>query len=495
MKAKSNSLKLNKKKNLPLTGHEKKLIIIFNILLFLITLNYGMLRVMKDTKMLDKANSDFTSFVKLWFIIPFMVFFKFIYDTLARYVGRNNMFYWLVGIFTTFFITYYFFLQNFEGTPPGAKDKNTPYIDILRYIWPIVAFYVMAETWGTYMLSVSFWSLANRVMSNQQAKRFYTTLSIGAAIATFLAGVASYFIKNGDFLIWVILGCNVFLVGSYYYLMRDMKENAALYPQLALKKRKSKLGFFASIKALVTSEDAAYLGLILILVLGYGMGINFFETVYKQRAKATGIAKGDKGYVGEILSMQLMAIGVISLLLVFGAHYIKKQGWRFTASVVPVVLGVGTLIFFGVCYWFGTDIDIATSHALVLLGMGVVAIVKASKYVFFDTTKEQTYKVSSEETQNTGKSAVDGVGSRFSKAISSGTVGIIMTVFGGNDILPHTNLVGFLLLLVLAVWLIAVGALSKRYGKRLDDYEAKKAKEKAQKKMAIQPVEPPKVQA
>ena len=483
MKKKPSNFKLNQKHNTPLTKHEEKLIVVFNILLFFITLNYGMLRVMKDTKILGKANSDFTSFVKLWIIIPFMIFFKYVYDTLAKQVGRNNMFYWLVGIFSSFFVLYSFFLKDFETTPPDPK-KGT-YIEIMRHIWPIVCFYVMAETWGTYMLSVSFWSLANRVMSNQQAKRFYTTLSIGAAIATFMAGIVAYFVKNGSFLIWFILGCNVLLVATYNYLMEDMRINAKAYPKLASKKRKSKLGFFDSIKALCTSEDAAYLGLILILVLGYGMGINFFETVYKQLAKSTGIAKGDKDYVQKIMSTQLMVIGGFSFCLVFGASYIKKHGWRFTASVVPVVLGIGTVIFFGAYRWKGSQLDLATKEHLVYLGLVVVAIVKGSKYVFFDTTKEQTYKVSSEETQNTGKSAVDGVGSRFSKALSSGTVGIIMTLGGGSDILPHINIVGFCLLTVIAVWLIAVGVLSGRYEKRLEAYEIAKAKHGKQSKAAL----------
>lgn len=484
MKVKPNNLKLGQIKNPPLTSHEKKLIIIFNIMLFLITFNYGMLRVMKDAKILRKAHSHFISFVKLWVVIPFMFFFKFIYDTLARLVGKDNMFYWLVGWFTLFFLTYNVFADQFiSEVPEGTKS----YWVICTNVWPIVFFYVMAETWGTYMLSVSFWSLANRTMSNQQAKRFYTTLSLGAAIATFLAGLFMIIIPNMEDLIWGVLGLNLVLVGVYYYFRRDVKLNPTLYAHNTTKKKKKKLGFFASIKALFTSKDAAYLGLILALVMGYGMGINFFEVVYKQLAKDAGKAfyPNDKAaanlYTKTMLAYQLMVIGVLSAGLVFGASFVKKRGWRFTASVVPGCLGIGCVVFFGACYWKGQAIDPNTMHYLVWFGLCIVAIVKGSKYVFFDTSKEQTYKVSSEETQFTGKSAVDGVGSRLSKGTSSLIVQVIVYITGANSILAYKGIVGACLLIVLAIWLWAVGALSKRYEKRLHTYEAEKKKKKTAK--------------
>lgn len=473
MKVKSNNLKLSKKQYPPLTGHEKKLIIIFNMLLFLITFNYGMLRVMKDAKILKKANSDFISNIKLFVVLPFMFIFKFIYDTLARCVGKDNMFYWLVGFFTLFFLGYNLLGDQFISEIP---EGNASTWVVYTKIWPIVCFYVMAETWGTYMLSVSFWSLANRTMSNQQAKRFYTTLSLGAAIATLLAGLCMIMINDKENLIWGILFLNLVLVGVYYYFRRDVKLNPTLYAHNTTKKKKKKLGFFASIKALVTSKDSAYLGLILALVMCYGMEINFFEIVYKQVVKDTGKALGSDSYVKTMLALQLIMIGVVSGGLVFLAPFVKKRGWRFTASVVPVCLGIGCIGFFGVCYWKGQAMDKDTLWYVSAFGLCIVAMVKGSKYVFFDTSKEQTYKVSSEETQFTGKSAVDGVGSRVSKATSSGIITFIRYMTGITSILDYKGVVGCLLMIVLAIWLWAVGALSKRYEKRLYAYEVEKEK-------------------
>ncbi|MEM9569553.1 MAG: Npt1/Npt2 family nucleotide transporter [Bacteroidota bacterium] len=481
MKVKSNNLNLSKKQYPPLTGQDKKLIIIFSIMLFLITFNYGMLRVMKDVQVLKYANSHYTSFLKLW-VVLFMFIFKAIYDILAKRVGKNNMFYWLVGLFTLFFLTYNLFAASFISEVPEGKHS---YFFILRKIWPIVCFYVMAETWGTYMLSVSFWSLANRTMSNQQAKRFYTTLSLGAAISTILAGLIMIFVSEKENVIWVVIALNLVLVGVYYYFMRDMKLNPNLYSHGITKKKKKKLGFFDSIKALFTSEDAGYLGLILLLVMGYGMGINFFEVIYKQFVKDTGRAlhagNTDEAkqavtfYTQKMFAYQLIVVGVFSLCLVFLASLVKKRGWRFTASVVPGALGIGCIVFFGACYCKGASMDEDTMNYLAIFGLCIVAIVKSSKYVFFDTTKEQTYKVCNEETQLTGKSAVDGIGSRLSKATSSFIViQVIMPLTGADSILENKGVVGCCLFTVLAIWLWAVGALSKRYEKRLQAYEAEK---------------------
>merc|ERR1712100_360646 len=53
----------------------------------------------------------------------------------------------------------------------------------------IVAINVMAELWGSMVVSVLFWGLANRIMSVREAKRYYPFFGIGANIALIVGGL------------------------------------------------------------------------------------------------------------------------------------------------------------------------------------------------------------------------------------------------------------------------------------------------------------------
>ena len=66
--------------------------------------------------------------------------------------------------------------------PQGCQG----FIAIIRN-WTFTLFYVMSELWGTIIMSVLFWGVANEVTSLGEAKRFYAILGVGANLATVVA--------------------------------------------------------------------------------------------------------------------------------------------------------------------------------------------------------------------------------------------------------------------------------------------------------------------
>jgi len=47
---------------------------------------------------------------------------------------------------------------------------------------------MMAELWGSVVVSVLFWGLANRIMSVTEARRYYPLFGLGANVALIFSG-------------------------------------------------------------------------------------------------------------------------------------------------------------------------------------------------------------------------------------------------------------------------------------------------------------------
>jgi hypothetical protein len=62
--------------------------------------------------------------------------------------------------------------------------------------WTFCLFYVMAELWGSVVVSVLFWGFANQITTVDEAERFYPLFGLGANVALIFSGQAvKYFSK------------------------------------------------------------------------------------------------------------------------------------------------------------------------------------------------------------------------------------------------------------------------------------------------------------
>jgi ATP/ADP translocase len=56
--------------------------------------------------------------------------------------------------------------------------------------WTFCLFYVMAELWGSVVVSVLFWGFANQITTVDEAERFYPLFGLGANVALIFSGQA-----------------------------------------------------------------------------------------------------------------------------------------------------------------------------------------------------------------------------------------------------------------------------------------------------------------
>lgn len=64
--------------------------------------------------------------------------------------------------------------------------------------WTYCIFYVMAELWGSVVVSVLFWGFANQITTVKEAEDFYPLFGLGANVALIFSGQAvKYFSQVG----------------------------------------------------------------------------------------------------------------------------------------------------------------------------------------------------------------------------------------------------------------------------------------------------------
>lgn len=477
--------------------HSKELAKFLPLLLmaFFISFNYNILRNLKDSLVItaESSGAEVIPFIKVWVLLPMALLMTFIFTRLVNHYTREKVFYIMISIFLGFFFLFTFVLYparsylhpvefaNYLETilPVGFKGL----VAMFRY-WTFTGFYVLAELWGSIILSVLFWGFANEVTKVVEAKRFYGLIGIGCNFSGVAAGNISILISPSVYNHYLPFGQDAWeqalimstlavlvsglgIIGIFYWMSRrdariEKREREASNQQI-VEEPKLKLSMRQNFAYLAQSK---YLIAIAVVVLCYNMVINMTEVVWKAQVKELYPNTSDYyNYMSQI-SIVTGFIATLTALFISG-NSLRRCGWTFTAMIPPAILLVTSLGFFsfllfkfqltGVVALLGT-----TPLAMaVLFGSAQNCLSRASKYTLFDATKELAFIPLDRESKLKGKAAIDGVGSRLGKSGGSIIYQGLLLMFG--TLSATTPYVAGLLLCVIAVWMVAVKALGKRF--------------------------------
>lgn len=162
------------KKSLGVEPIALKKVIPLGMMFFCILFNYTILRDTKDVLVVTAKGSsaEIIPFLKTWVNLPMAIGFMVIYTKLSNVLSKKALFYSCILPFIAFFGTFAFVLYPLNNLihPTALADSLLNFlgpsflgpIAILR-IWSFGLFYVMAELWGSVVVSVLFWGFANQV--------------------------------------------------------------------------------------------------------------------------------------------------------------------------------------------------------------------------------------------------------------------------------------------------------------------------------------------
>lgn len=456
-------------------------------LLFLLCMSYSVMRNVKDTLILtiDGGGAEAIPFLKVWGMLPGALLATWAFTHLARRLTRRQLFFTLISFYIGYYLAFAFVLYPLndhmtlttlgrwltETLPAGASGA----VAMLSH-WNFSLFYVITELWGSLVLAVLFWGMANDLSSVEEAKRTYGILNFGSNIAPVFGGylvmlvcqpiLADLLQTSGwDLTIkQVSLLVSVFLAGGLFLFHRvcllfPAVANQTIEGRSASKKR-NRMGVLAAAKTVM--QDPYLLSLALV-VLGFNISINLADLAWKDQLRKL---MRDPNEMLDHMSSITVLIGVIATgCAVTFAPLMRRFGWSRLAMVTPVVMTVSSVIFFG-CR-FGLADPLAAALGVAPLALTVFAgslqnaLSKGCKYCIFDATKEMAFLPLDEERRARGKSAIDGLGSGLGKSGASlMTQGLIIVA---GSLSAASPAIAAILGVILVSWMVAVRRLGRSF--------------------------------
>lgn len=497
----------------PIHGHELTVFLPLFILKFCVSFNYTILTATKDTVVVTAVGggAEVIPILKGGVVLLIACLAMLLYSKLSNKLSRTQVFYAILIPFAVFFVLYGLVLFPYQDvlTPDKSAnwlltivgDSHKHWIAVYRN-WVNSLFFVLAELWGGMFIGVLFWGFANQITKVKDAARFYALYTAGGQIGTMSAGFIVYHyakagVNNFTATITILMSiallvCGVIAVVYWWtnrYVVNQFTVTAAALDQRYVQKR-TKLSLTDSLIFIFRSP---YLGLIAMMVIGYGLSVNLVEVSWKAMLKLQFPNAADyQAYMGIVQTI----LGAISLFVAIfvGGNIIRIYGWYASAQLTPIVLGVTSLLFFityfifpnylnqtmlgqlqlpwltinfanfswqfGVKTWLFTPLTL-----LVFFGTIHNIACKTMKYCLFDTTKEMAYIPLGQEAKIKGKAAVDLVGARFGKSSASWIQLALIDFVGAGSILEVLPLLFPCVCCIVIFWLIAVKGLDKRFTK------------------------------
>ncbi len=473
----------------PVYGFELKKLLPMFLMFFFISFNYTILRDTKDTLIVTAAGAEAIPFLKSFGVVPAAIIFMLIYAKLSNMLSRETLFYVTLFPFVVFFGLFAFvFYPVRESLMPTASAQA-----LLAYLpggwsglaaayenWMYSVFYILAELWGSVVLSLLFWGFANQITRVTEAKRFYSLFGLGANLALLVSGPAIVYVSDIrrhlpadvdawqvslNYLMAMVVVAGLAVMAIYWWINRNILTDPVFYDANEVKspkKKKTKMSMSDSFKFLFTSK---YILCLAVLVIAYGISINLVEVTWKSQVKLQYPNPNDYSTFMGKFSFWTGAATIFMMLFV-GGNVIRRKGWGFAALITPVVLLITGIGFFSFVIFRDNlqgmiaAIGSTPLFLAVIFGAAQNIMSKSSKYSLFDPTKEMAYIPLDEESKVKGKAAVDVVGARLGK--SGGSI-IQMAFLTMGTLATITPYIGLTLLFVIAAWIVAARSLNKQF--------------------------------
>lgn len=146
---------------------------------------------------------------------------------------------------------------------------------------------------------------------------------------------------------------------------------------------KPKASLLDSLRLLAKDQ---YMRQIAVMVLSYGLAIEFTEIIWKASVKQLFPVKSDyMVFMGQYSS--LVGVAAFAMMLL-GSRLVKHIGWTAGALATPLMMGLTALPFYSTLL---SSANAKTLKFTVYIGLVQNVLSKATKYALFDPTKEMTY--------------------------------------------------------------------------------------------------------
>lgn len=456
----------------PIYGKEHIKFVPLAMMMFCILFNYSMVRSLKDAFVVTEIGSEALGFLKTYFVFPSAILLTMIYYKLCNIMDSKKVFYVFAGFFLAYFAFFgyvvypsleqYLLSEEWLVSSVAAYPRAKWFFHIFRK-WPYATFYIVAELWGSIMVSLFFWQLANQVTSPGEAKRHYSMFgllgNLGLVCTSFLLDSALRAGGSNYNMIFNFIIASTALIAALYGFVQFSVENDPTLVEGVVsgkKKSKSKPSIWQSIKVVFSSK---YLGLLAVLLIAYGVSNILIESVWKEQVRTLYPAKDD---YARFMGNYQFYLGTMSMFfMLVGSNILRLFTWTAAALLTPAMFTVTATLFFlfilgaqgGEAAFLTTWMTVSTAlYFAVMIGAAQNVLSKATKYSLFDSTQKMAYMPLDEELKTKGMSAVEVIGGRFGKMGGGVITSTLTMIFPSATIMSLTPTLGGICAVIIFFW-------------------------------------------
>jgi ATP:ADP antiporter, AAA family len=345
--------------------------------------------------------------------------------------------------------------------------------------WTFCLFYVMAELWGSVVVSVLFWGFANTIATVDEAKDFYPLFGLWANIALVFSGQAVRYFSDVRARLppgvdgWgyslrgmmsMVVGFGLVICALRRYLQVTTVDRLA--GDLPKKKKKKVVGHMSVGESFIFLAKSSYIRAMATIVVAYGISINLVEVTWKSRLKAQYPDPNDYStFMGNFSTVT----GIVTFTLMCVSRWVimKHFGWGFAANITPIVLGITGILFFALILFSApltptlAGLGFTPLLAAVMVGAAQNIFSKGAKYSLFDPTKEMAYIPLDDEIKTKGKAAIDVICNPLGK--SGGALIQQFMIIGFGSLAASTPYLAVILVGMILLWIQAVSVLATEF--------------------------------
>lgn len=446
------------------------------LIFFCASFNLTILQNLKDAIMVTVAGAETLPWLASFCVLPASLAFFMIYGQLVEHLRPNTVFYAAVAPLVIFYIFFATALYPASAWlhPHGMYSSLASHVPVglhglLKVVenWTFSLFFCIAELWGSVVISVLFWSLANEVCDVQDAKTIYPLMGISANFALVVAGNYMKYVNTNltqgsmlvslRLLVGTVVVMTAVMMSAKAWVDRSIKRPEDIKPP---KKKKKKGSLGESFAVLKSSPKILSLAM---LVMSYGVSHRLFEFAWKGQLRV--LYPSAQAYQGVLADVSIATGSVTIGLMLTGRFVFQYLGWGVAAAATPCIMAITGSAFFGMSLaaQFGMDFTLgpySLAAAGVMAGAVTQVFARSAKFSLFDPAKEMVYIELSKEEKSKGKAAVDLLGSQIGKSGASWITQALLLCLG--SIQRSMPIIAATFMAVILAWITSVRLLNKQ---------------------------------
>jgi len=150
--------------------------------------------------------------------------------------------------------------------------------------------------------------------------------------------------------------------------------------------------------------------------------------------------------------------GILTFIIaIVGKKIVEVFGLSFAAKLTPMVTLIPGAVFYFSCTLFSYSLNPMMILYATMIGSLQYVLVRASKYVLFDSTKERLYTfIKNEELKTKGKVVADVLGFKLGKAMGAFTLALPLIISPNQNYITIAPFTGIALVTVCYFWIRSI---------------------------------------